>query len=169
MPPSGVYDGAWEELLAASENPGRPSSGPAPAPARATLLRRPAVFTLALVWESPQTPADAIKATLAALGPQLELPVAFLLPHTATAAAAWPLGPGSTYGLRAVVCYVGHHYLAFVLSEELRLWLCFDDTQLSVVGGWPDVCKAMLKGRMQPSLLLYEDNSAGGVGGASPR
>lgn len=27
------------------------------------------------------------------------------------------------------------------------------------VGRWPDVCRAMLARRMQPSLLMYEDRA----------
>jgi hypothetical protein len=41
--------------------------------------------------------------------------------------------------------------------QELGMWLCFDDADISLVGGWHDVCRAMLVRRMQPSLLLYED------------
>ncbi len=83
--------------------------------------------------------------------------------------ASWPRSPpgASCYTLRAVVCYFGHHYLAFVLSEELNLWLCFDDAAISLVGRWTDVCKAMLVRRMQPSLLIYED-VAGAAAPAAP-
>jgi hypothetical protein len=97
----------------------------------------------------------------------VELPALFRITPQAAAAAVWPPGPASTYTLRAVVCYFGHHYLAFVLSEELGLWLCFDDADISLVGGWPDVCRAMLARRMQPSLLIYEDLT-GGVGCLPP-
>ncbi|KAL6765004.1 hypothetical protein V8C86DRAFT_1222292 [Haematococcus lacustris] len=204
----------WERLLAALDSSACGSSssssggaGPGPAPAAGggrqaarsssggvaganlqpstALLRRPAVVTLALVWESPLVPPDALKATLQALGAALELPAVFntLTPTTPTphphssssssrpggasgpghpAAPMWPPAPGSTYLLRAVVCYFGHHYLAFVLSEELGLWVMFDDADLQLVGGWPDVCRAMLARRMQPSLLMYEDCMATG-------
>jgi hypothetical protein len=76
-----------------------------------------------------QVPPDSIRATLCALGPSLELPAALrTLPpapvglpgassNGAVAHNPWPAAPGSTYSLRAVVCYFGHHYLAFALSE----------------------------------------------------
>lgn len=102
----------------------------------------------------PQVPADAIKGTLSALGPEVELPAVFKTP--ASAAAQWPVGRGSVYALRAVVCYFGHHYMVFALSEELQLWLAIDDTNISLVGRWEDVCRTMLQKRLQPSLLFYE-------------
>lgn len=40
---------------------------------RATLLRPPSVFTLALVWESPQAPVEALKGALEALSPRIDL------------------------------------------------------------------------------------------------
>ena len=79
-----------------------------------------------------QVAPDAIHGTLSALGADLDLLAAFKVPPMAAAAAAAAAGPG--YGLRAAVCYVGHHYLAFVLAEELGLWLCFDDAHISLVG-----------------------------------
>ena len=80
-----------------------------------------------------QVAPDAIHGTLAALGPKLDLLAAFKVPSHASLSA--PAAPG--HGLRAAVCYVGHHYLAFVLAEELGLWLCFDDADISLVRGWP--------------------------------
>jgi len=65
------------------------------------------------------------------------------------------------------VCYFGHHYNAFCLSEELNQWLLFDDDRISLVGDWPKVQGAMKAARLQPSLLLFEaaDGSSGGSGG----
>jgi hypothetical protein len=83
-----------------------------------------------LYW---QVPPDSIRATLCALGPQLELPAALrtlppapvglpgaVVSNGAGAHNPWPPAPRSTYALRAVVCYFGHHYLAFALSEVRR-------------------------------------------------
>lgn len=153
----------WEQLLASAEAggdaPAVATTGTAAAPARAVLLRRPRVLTLSLVWESPQASMDAIKGTLAALGPQLEVPLVVGVPSTPAAAAVWPVGQGSVFSLRSVICYVGHHYVAFALSEELNMWLLFDDAAMSVIGKWTDVCRTMLTRRMQPSLLMYEGGS----------
>lgn len=57
---------------------------------------------------------------------------------------------------RSVICYFGHHYQAFVLSEELQQWLLFDDHVIKVVGDWQQVQAAMVNNRLQPSLLFYE-------------
>lgn len=75
-----------------------------------------------------QVAPDAIHGTLSALGPDLDLLAAFRVPPKAASASA-----AFGYSLRAAVCYVGHHYLAFVLAEELGLWLCFDDADISLV------------------------------------
>lgn len=57
---------------------------------------------------------------------------------------------------RSVICYFGHHYQAFVLSEELQQWLLFDDHVIKLVGDWQQVKAAMVADRLQPSLLFYE-------------
>lgn len=54
------------------------------------------------------------------------------------------------------MCYFGHHYNAFCLSEELGQWLLFDDDRISLVGDWGRVRGAMKAARLQPSLLFYE-------------
>lgn len=56
----------------------------------------------------------------------------------------------------SVICYFGHHYQAFVLSEELGAWLLFDDHVIQTVGDWQQVQAAMVANRLQPSLLFYE-------------
>jgi hypothetical protein len=55
-----------------------------------------------------------------------------------------------------VVCYFGHHYQSFALSEELQQWLLFDDTAVKLIGSWQDVARTMISSRLQPSLLFYE-------------
>ncbi|WIA33520.1 hypothetical protein OEZ86_006645 [Tetradesmus obliquus] len=109
------------------------------------LLRRPAVFTLGMVWESPKAPLDSIRGAVQSLGPVLELSRAF-----------GGLPAGAPYQLRSVICYFGHHYQAFVLSEELGAWLLFDDHVIQTVGDWQQVQAAMVANRLQPSLLFYE-------------
>lgn len=54
------------------------------------------------------------------------------------------------------MCYQRSHYQAFALSEEVGQWLQFDDAQVSLVGGWASVVRAVVEGRMQPSVLFYE-------------
>ncbi|GIL82776.1 hypothetical protein Vretimale_8343 [Volvox reticuliferus] len=119
----------------------------------ATLLRFPTVFTLAIVWESLQAPLDALRGTLEALGPRVDLALLFRCTGPAPGGTHPPTAPCD---LRSVICYFGHHYLVFALSEELGLWLMIDDANIQLVGHWSDVLKAMCSKRLQPSLLFYE-------------
>jgi hypothetical protein len=67
------------------------------------------------------------------------------------------LHPGQhVYRLRSLVGYYGAHYFAFVLLPELQAWVMFDDTRVSRVGSWKDVRRKCELGRIQPSLLFYE-------------
>jgi hypothetical protein len=58
------------------------------------------------------------------------------------------------------VCYFGHHYQSYALSEELDQWLLFDDTTIKRIGSWRDVAATMRASRLQPSLLFYERTDA---------
>lgn len=58
--------------------------------------------------------------------------------------------------LRSMVCYYGQHYQALVLVPEAGGWLMFDDTRVTVVGSWADVRHKCEAGRIQPSVLFYE-------------
>lgn len=155
---------SFEDLLAELETQGSHQVQPQaqglraavpPAVPGLTLLRRPSVFTLAIVWESPQAPQDAIRGTIEALGCELEPSDLFHMPSSSTS------NTSPAFQLRCVVCYFGHHYLVFVLSDQLRLWLLIDDDDIQLVGQWADVCRTMVARRLQPSLLFYEDGSAG--------
>jgi hypothetical protein len=55
-----------------------------------------------------------------------------------------------------VICYFGHHYQAFALSDELQQWMLFDDDFIKLIGDWNQVKKAMKASRLQPSLLFFE-------------
>lgn len=60
------------------------------------------------------------------------------------------------YKLKSIICYFGHHYQVYAVSEELEQWLLFDDTNIQLIGDWQDV-KAMIRySRLQPSVLFYE-------------
>ncbi|BDA41097.1 probable inactive ubiquitin carboxyl-terminal hydrolase 54 at C-terminar half [Coccomyxa sp. Obi] len=137
------------ETLAAGGSPPpsgtKKASGGAVQTAEMTLLRRPAVFTLAIVWDSPQASRDAIFSVVDSLAVTLDVGGVF---------KGVPAGP--SYVLRTVVCYFGHHYQAYALSEELNKWLLFDDTNIKFIGSWREVAASMKEGRHQPSLLFYE-------------
>ncbi|EFJ48600.1 hypothetical protein VOLCADRAFT_104654 [Volvox carteri f. nagariensis] len=124
----------------------------------ATLVRFPSVFTLVLVWESLQSPLDALRGTLQALGPRVDLALLFRCSGPASGGMHPPSAPCD---LRSVICYFGHHYLVFALSEELGLWLMIDDANIQLVGHWADVVKAMCAKRLQPSVLFYEATEKG--------
>ncbi|KAK9841198.1 hypothetical protein WJX74_001758 [Apatococcus lobatus] len=113
------------------------------------LLVAPQVFNLAIVWESAHASAEAISGTMATIGTGLKLSGVF---------RGAPTSP--TYQLQCVVCYFGHHYLSFALSEELNQWLLFDDTQIALVGDWNKVASAIVARCLQPSVLCYEKASS---------
>ena len=96
-----------------------------------------------------QAPADVINATIDALAPQVDPAGVF---------KSAPRGP--SYQLRCIVCYFGHHYKAYALSEELNEWLLFDDSTISHIGGWHDVTASLRGSRLQPNLLFYEQQAA---------
>ena len=58
--------------------------------------------------------------------------------------------------LRSVICYFGHHYQAYALSEELNDWLLFDDVNIAYVGDWQAVQASIKSNRSQPSVLFYQ-------------
>ena len=87
----------------------------------------------------------------------------------------------SKYQLTAMVCYYGHHYMAIAASASLKCWLFFDDKRVTRIGTWADVIQRCdraagraragvvdspghacvvhlrcVKGRLQPTMLIYE-------------
>ncbi|GAX74273.1 hypothetical protein CEUSTIGMA_g1722.t1 [Chlamydomonas eustigma] len=150
---------SFEELLADVETSGHDNklglpTGASKPQETVKLLRRPAVFTVAVVWDSPQAPLESIRGTVEALGWEVNLAGVFSLQHPCESCDH----RSSPHHLKSVVCYYGHHYQVFVLSEELKLWLVMDDEEAQVVGAWGDVCRTMVSKRLQPSLLFYEDS-----------
>lgn len=83
-----------------------------------------------------------------------------LSPRLNTSGVFDPASKASTYDLRCIVCYFGHHYKAYALSEELDEWLLFDDSTISAVGSWLDVKASLISSKMQPNLLFYEQQRA---------
>ena len=61
----------------------------------------------------------------------------------------------SLYDIRSMVCYYGQHYIAFVLMRD-SLWYMFDDAHVLPVGDWNDVIGKCESGRIQASVLFYE-------------
>lgn len=151
--PSAVSSSASSDHSAASSNGG----GNAAAAAGDLLLRQPDVFALALVWESPQVGMDALRSTLEAVGATVDISLVYQCADSSSVSQQQSSHSlSAAYELRCVVCYCGHHYTAFAFSQELSLWLLFDDEAITLVGNWNAVCRAMMAKRLQPSLLLYE-------------
>jgi hypothetical protein len=150
-----LIDGSFEDMLREAESEelvasraaglGTPGGAGGAEGGELVLLRRPRVFTLGIVWESPQAPSDAIRTTVAALRTEVDVGGVFK-----------GVGPGPRHRLRCLVAYCGHHYQAYALSEELGCWLLFDDANIKHIGTWPDVAASIVGGRHQPSLLFYE-------------
>ena len=114
---------------------------------RHTLVNIPAVFTLQLAWETNCESPEDIRATLDAVQEKTKLGELY-----ADVEAQAPL---QTYWLRAAVAYYGAHYSAFVYSTELQAWVMFDDSAVSKIGTWADVVRKCQIGRIQPSVLFY--------------
>lgn len=137
----------FEEVLQGAEAaaPQAPQRRPSQ---QVVLLRTPSVFTLSLVWDSPRATKEAVAGAMRAVQPTVDLAGLFSLGPEAT-----PAGP---YYLRCLVCYIGHHYLSYALSEELHQWLLLDDTVIKLVGSWEDVLETIVRESHQPSVLFYE-------------
>eukprot|EP00771_Trimastix_marina_P000186 gnl/Trimastix_PCT/1194.p1 GENE.gnl/Trimastix_PCT/1194~~gnl/Trimastix_PCT/1194.p1 ORF type:complete len:425 (-),score=92.35 gnl/Trimastix_PCT/1194:44-1318(-) len=116
------------------------------------LLRLPKILPVALNWHAESVAATDVAA------------VAGLIPNMLEIDHVFPDGlgaptedrPQNAFGyLRAVICYRGRHYFAFLYSALARRWLMFNDSVVSEAGTLDDVllrCQAI---RAQPSLLLY--------------
>ena len=112
---------------------------------RERLIDAPDVFTLAIVWESPQVQSEILTSAMASLQDEIFLEHVFCGLHQEL-----------PYQLKSMVAYSSSHYYAFVLSEEVNLWLLLDDAVISPVGKWSDVVRTVLAKKLQPSLLFYE-------------
>ena len=124
----------------------------------------PAIFCLALAWESASADRDVISQTLSNLSTSIDLGAVYDI-----------IPPGMMrpkYKLRCIMCYYGEHYAAFAMSEASvagagagvggggERWLLFDDATTKEVGDWQDVVASCEKGRLQPCVLFYEQEGA---------
>ncbi|KXZ55989.1 hypothetical protein GPECTOR_2g1541 [Gonium pectorale] len=123
-----------------------------PTPVTRTLHNVPAVFSVQLAWE-PDVPADAIAGTMSyvdtILNPTEIFPNGNCPPEL------------TAYALHGMFCYYGQHYFAFinrgpVEPDSAQEWVMFDDATVSAVGGWAEVVAKCRAGRIQPSVLFYQ-------------
>ncbi|XP_061711426.1 uncharacterized protein LOC133520785 isoform X1 [Cydia pomonella] len=115
-----------------------------------TLMNRPEVVSIGMVWDSERPNADHVAAVYAALGTELRPTDAF---H-ACVDRAW--AARATHRLVGLVTYYGKHYSTFFFHSKLRLWIYFDDADVKEIGPeWSHVVDKCRRGRFQPLLLLY--------------
>ncbi|XP_032512710.2 uncharacterized protein LOC116766740 isoform X2 [Danaus plexippus] len=115
-----------------------------------TLMNRPEVVSIGMVWDSDRPSAEQVSSVYAALGTELRPTDAF---H-ACVDRAW--AARATHRLVGLVTYYGKHYSTFFYHSKLRLWIYFDDADVKEVGPeWCQVVEKCRRGRFQPLLLLY--------------
>lgn len=115
-----------------------------------TLMNRPEVVSIGMVWDSERPAAEHVAAVYAALGTELRPTDAF---H-ACVDRAW--AARATHRLVGLVTYYGKHYSTFFFHSKLRLWIYFDDADVKEIGSeWSHVVEKCQRGRFQPLLLLY--------------
>ncbi|XP_053603332.1 uncharacterized protein ec isoform X2 [Plodia interpunctella] len=115
-----------------------------------TLMNRPEVLSIGMVWDSERPAAEHVAAVYAALGTQLRPNDAF---H---ACVQWSWAAHADHRLVGLVTYYGKHYSTFFYHSKLHLWMYFDDADVKKIGPeWSQVVEKCVKGRFQPLLLLY--------------
>lgn len=115
-----------------------------------TLMNRPEVVSIGMVWDSERPSVEHVAAVYNALGTELRPTDAF---H-ACVDRAW--AARATHRLVGLVTYYGKHYSTFFYHSKLHRWIYFDDADVKEVGPeWSQVVDKCRRGRFQPLLLLY--------------
>lgn len=115
-------------------------------PVTRSLSEMPQVFSLEVGWtKMSEEPVD-IENTLKALNPVIN------------PAEVYQGVVACSKKLRAMVCYYGQHYSAYVQPRGGCSWLSIDDTQQRELGSWADVKAQCVKGRVQPSVLFFDSS-----------
>ena len=117
--------------------------------------KSPAIFCVALAWESASATSDQVAETLANVQTTLNLAEVY--------ERARP--DAGMYHLRCAMCYYGEHYAAFAVTDAGRFdgherWMLFDDHRSKEVGEWEEVARVCAAGRMQPCVLFYQRENA---------
>ncbi|XP_050544802.1 uncharacterized protein LOC126907506 isoform X5 [Daktulosphaira vitifoliae] len=118
---------------------------------RRTLMNRPEIVSVGIVWDSDRPTLDHIMALLNTLRTSLRLCDVF---H-----GSFDVIDGSLplqHQLVGVVTYYGKHYSTFFYHTKLKLWIYFDDANVREIGPrWEQVVEKCKRGRYQPLLLLF--------------
>jgi len=110
-------------------------------------LPSPNVFTIGLVWDSPQSSADQISNLFDLLDEQINL--RHIFPN---------IDQDCPYVLRGIICFYTNHYMAFFQDTDKGMWATFDDEQVKEVGPFlqQHVREKCRLGRLQPLIFFYE-------------
>ncbi|KAF0306747.1 Inactive ubiquitin carboxyl-terminal hydrolase 54 [Amphibalanus amphitrite] len=120
-----------------------------------TLMSRPDVVSVGIVWDSERPQLEHIMHVLGAVGTRLKVRDVF---HSVLD-SRWA---GATeHRLVGVVTYYGKHYSTFFYHTKHQVWIYFDDASVREIGPhWSHVVDKCRRGHCQPLLLLYS-NPAG--------
>uniref|UniRef100_A0A6A7FWK1 Inactive ubiquitin carboxyl-terminal hydrolase 54 n=1 Tax=Hirondellea gigas TaxID=1518452 RepID=A0A6A7FWK1_9CRUS len=115
-----------------------------------TLMNRPEIVSIGIVWDSERPNLEHIMAVYATVGTTLKLRDIF----QSVVDDRW--AHKTQHELVGVVTYYGKHYSTFFFHTKLRVWIYFDDATVREIGpNWEQVVEKCRRGHFQPLLLLY--------------
>uniref|UniRef100_T1IU18 USP domain-containing protein n=1 Tax=Strigamia maritima TaxID=126957 RepID=T1IU18_STRMM len=127
-----------------------PSSCGAKIQIRRSLMNRPEIVSIGLVWDSERPSLEHIMNVFRNVGTTLKLEDLF---HSVVD-NRW--ASTTVHQLVGVVTYYGKHYSTFFFHTKLRVWIYFDDATVREIGPkWEQVVEKCQRGHFQPLLLLY--------------
>ncbi|XP_045623549.1 filaggrin isoform X2 [Procambarus clarkii] len=119
-----------------------------------TLMNRPEIVSIGVVWDSERPTLEHIMAVFATVGTTLRLRDVF----QSVVDDRW--AQHTHHQLVGVVTYYGKHYSTFFYHTKLRVWIYFDDATVREIGPhWEQVVDKCRRGHFQPLLLLYANPS----------
>lgn len=92
-----------------------------------SLLNKPDVVSIGVVWDSERPAADQVHSVLKAIGTSLRLGDVF---HQVSDSRWAHL---NSHELVGVVSYYGKHYTTFFFHTKLKVWVYFDDANVQEV------------------------------------
>lgn len=127
-----------------------------------TLMNRPDIVSLGLVWDSERPSVDHIVDVLDSIGMTVNMDEMF---HKVVD-SRW--ASTVTHHLVGIVTYYGKHYSTFFFHTKLCVWIYFDDATVREIGPhWQQVVDKCRRGHFQPLLLLYANPNGTPVSTAS--
>ena len=64
---------------------------------------------------------------------------------------------GPKYRLRCMMCYYGAHFVLIGFKPRVKEWVQYDDACVKSLGHWNAVKDKMVKGKVIPVVLFYEN------------